>query len=408
MNKKSLKYLIGLFLLILTFSLLILIIFSEERITGRVVSDVAQGGNITNLRIDFMDVYWKAYYGSLTGSLSDPISLNLFLGNSSVDVLNLGLYQCYNSEIYVTNGTQHLSSSTNLRIPSVAYINSLKAADLNYVDNFTGFSSLSSVDYDYFSFTHVFNQTVTHTFNVGDNILNSYYLRLNSQSGDYLMGLLNDSYGNVVYVFEIDHDKLAYDGRLVDFELTLPISFSGSYYFFQDPQDNCVTTTTKKVILPEVTGEITSKVEWCGNKECGLTENCTTCSLDCGECFVEEEILPWDGMLAEVMLRYAKDFIDKYKDCNDLNTILDDSRLAYSKGNYGESISFSRKVIDECNQILMGKAYGFTKTEMIRGIYYYWLLIVVIIVCLIVITLLLYYLIKKDLRVDILDPLPKV
>lgn len=234
-KKKVLRLFQALFFLIIILSLFLLLV-NRAQFTGFVGSDVAIGGQITNLNLT-MPRYWEGYYGNL-GDLNDPITIEIEGDNGDVEWLDLGLKQCYTTELYVTNGTDHLNTSSNPSLPSTAYMNSLVYGSPADFDNSFGFSNyLQSMIAGNVSTVNTFNETKT--FEVGDNTLNLNGTQLNSSSGEYNVGLLVDPFGNFVFVFSIVNG-IGFTGENADYELMVPVHYgeNETYYFFQDVTDN--------------------------------------------------------------------------------------------------------------------------------------------------------------------------
>lgn len=187
----------------------------------------AQGGNVTELRIDALSVTktWQGYWGNITGNIHlDDANNNSFYVWGNATSLSGEIYASRSSSITwatvnCTNGTQ-------------------RAAEESYL-------GVSWADGD--SVTNTFNKTSHPTFLVGlQTIQNDTCFTTNAfvngtaQTNHFYQILLSDNASNTIYTTLIENDQYAFNSRLADFELMVGENEHDgntgptTYYFFTE------------------------------------------------------------------------------------------------------------------------------------------------------------------------------
>jgi hypothetical protein len=179
---------------------------SSTRTISGLTNVSAQGGNVTELRIDMLSVTktWQGYFGNITGNIHlDDADNNSFYvwGNAS----------SVNGEIYASRNSSPGWSSIN-------------CTNSTQVDLENAYLGVSSGDGD--SVTNTFSATAHPAFNVGlrpitnDSCLSTnIYVNGTAQGDAFYQILLSDDADSVIYTTIIEDDQYGYNSRLMDFQL---------------------------------------------------------------------------------------------------------------------------------------------------------------------------------------------
>jgi hypothetical protein len=200
-------------------------ISSSTRTISGISNISAQGGNVTEIRIDALTVTktWQGYFGNITGNihLDDASNNSFYIWGNATGV----------------SGEVYASRNSTINWASVNCTNATQRSSEN------AYLGVAGVDGD--SVTNTFNSTYHPTFIVGlQTIQNSTCFSTNafvngtSQNSSFYQILLSDQYNNTVYTTLIENDKHAYNGRVSDFQLMVGENEHDgnlgptAYYFF--------------------------------------------------------------------------------------------------------------------------------------------------------------------------------
>ena len=203
------------------------ILSTSTRTISGISNTSAQGGNVTELRIDALSVTktWQGYFGNITGNIHlDDGNNNSFYVWGNATSLSGEIYASRNSSplwtaINCTNSTQRTAEESYLGV--------------------------SAAEGD--SVTNTFNTALHPSFNVGLRTIpsNSCYstnafVNGSAQATQFYQILLSDNSSNTVYTTLIENNQYAYDSRLADFQLMVGENeHDGNigptiYYFFTE------------------------------------------------------------------------------------------------------------------------------------------------------------------------------
>jgi hypothetical protein len=204
------------------------VIGSSTRTISGISNISAQGGNVTELRIDALTVTktWQGYFGNVTGNIHlDDANNNSFYVWGNATSLSGEIYAARNSSIQWA--TINCTNSTQ-RTAEEAYL------------------GVNAVDGD--SITNTYGGASHPAFNVGlrpitaNSCYNTnVYVNGSSQNASFYQVLLSDYAGNasnIVYATLIENDEFGYNGRQMDFQLMVGEnehdgnSGPTTYYFF--------------------------------------------------------------------------------------------------------------------------------------------------------------------------------
>lgn len=197
--------------------------------TTRTISGIsnvsAQGGNVTELRIDALTVTktWQGYFGNITG--------------------NIRLDDANNNSFYVWGNTTNVAGEVYAARNSTiqwSTVNCTDAAERDLEETYLG---VTAVDGD--SVTNTFNSTTHPSFNVGLTPIDSdscFSTNANvnntAQADAFHQILLSDNSSNILYTTIIEGDTHGFDGRVTDFQLMVGENEHDgndgptTYYFF--------------------------------------------------------------------------------------------------------------------------------------------------------------------------------
>jgi hypothetical protein len=177
----------------------------SRTITG-VTSIEAQGGNVTELRIDALSVTksWQGYWGNVTG--------------------NIHLDDADNNSFYIWGNATSLSGEIYASRNDTIQWNTVNCSTATQIDSENSFLSVSAADGD--SITNTFAKNQHPQFYVGlRNITadscksTNVFVNGTSQNDSFYQILLSDSANNTIYTTLIENDKSAYNGKEADFQL---------------------------------------------------------------------------------------------------------------------------------------------------------------------------------------------
>ena len=333
----------------------------------------ARGGQVTYLNIsNNIYSYWKGFIGNLTSGGNKSFDI----GEQVVEIveMNLGLTQCYNTELYVTDSDYHLNLTSNPTLPTAAYLNTLQAeTNETHFEEYFNLTGLPEI-FNVIKLSKIANET--RVFEVGNFNLTTYGTTLNSNSGTYNMGFLKDRENNIIFVFRLA-DGVSYDGKSIDYEMMLPVSplRNMTYYVFQDPTDDCsFPSDTPPTEVPPTSGGggggggssgggggggggyIPSPK--CGDNICAGAEDCSICPIDCGTCpYTEqpgvvkqpfEEIIA-DESYAMCSISFTDVFLNANPTCKEkLGSLVDQSKESFKNNEYAEAILLSKSIFKIC------------------------------------------------------------
>ncbi|MEK6916948.1 MAG: hypothetical protein AABW92_04335, partial [Nanoarchaeota archaeon] len=364
---------------ILLFFVFLMISIREPEIVANVVyksvptTHDARGGQVTYLNIsNNIYSYWKGFIGNLTSGGNKSFDI----GEQVVEIveMNLGLTQCYNTELYVTDSDYHLNLTSNPTLPTAAYLNTLQAeTNETHFEEYFNLTGLPEI-FNVIKLSKIANET--RVFEVGNFNLTTYGTTLNSNSGTYNMGFLKDRENNIIFVFRLA-DGVSYDGKSIDYEMMLPVSplRNMTYYVFQDPTDDCsFPSDTPPTEVPPTSGGggggggssgggggggggyIPSPK--CGDNICAGAEDCSICPIDCGTCpYTEqpgvvkqpfEEIIA-DESYAMCSISFTDVFLNANPTCKEkLGSLVDQSKESFKNNEYAEAILLSKSIFKIC------------------------------------------------------------
>lgn len=340
--------------------------FFGARITGQITSYSARGGDVAHLNVTRACPLWIGFFGNLTGAgLDGKTSLDV-QGCFNVNRQNLGLLRCFDTELYATTATAHLTTSDDPALPSAEYMNSLSAASVAAFDNFFNLTNISA-GLAPIKGPAVFNTTAT--FEVGDGELTLFAQMLEPKISNYTMGILSDPDGNIILVFRIANGT-AFNVEQVDYQMMLPTPLVGNrtYYLFQDRTDDCpfvipaAPVAGTGVVKAKKSRGIVALPPRCGDRICqaGGIENCTSCPIDCGACPMPEMPMPVvyekyvvteDCAYARVLLDEAEGLLAERDECANLLNILFSARYAIEKKDCLNSILLARSIPPACEKM---------------------------------------------------------
>jgi hypothetical protein len=178
--------------------------------TARTISGIsnvsAQGGNVTEIRIDALSVTktWQGYYGNITGNIHlDDANNNSFYvwGNAT----------SLSGEIYATRNSS----------PNWASVNCTNATQRAGEETYLGVVPL-----DGDSVMNTFNKTTHPSFNVGLRAITANscfstnaFVNGSAQTTQFYQVLLSDNASTTIYTSLIENDKYGYNAQLTDFQL---------------------------------------------------------------------------------------------------------------------------------------------------------------------------------------------
>lgn len=179
---------------------------SSTRTINGITNVSAQGGNVTEIRIDALTVTktWQGYFGNITGNirLDDASNNSFYVWGNTTSV---------SGEVYATR-----NSTINW-----AQINCTTAGQRSAEETYLG---VSAVDGD--SVTNTFNSTSHPGFLVGLKSIGNdtcystnAYVDGSAQNSSFHQILLSDDLNSTVYTTLIENDGTAYNGRTTDFQL---------------------------------------------------------------------------------------------------------------------------------------------------------------------------------------------
>lgn len=349
-------------LAVMLFFLVLVGIFGAK-ITGKVTSYLARGGDVAHINVTRVCPLWIGFFGNLTGTgLDDDTSLNV-QGCFNVNRQNLGLLRCFNTELYATPAKAHLTTSEDPVLPSAAYMNSLSAASIASFDSFFNLTNLSD-GYAAIKGSAVFNTMAT--FEVGDGELTLFAQTLEPKNSNYTMGILNDPDGNIILVFRIANGT-AFNAEQVDYQMMLPARLVGNrtYHLFQDRTDDCPFAIPAAPSagrgIPRGKHGIVAQPPRCGDGTCHTdVENCTSCPIDCGICptrqmpmptVYEKEVVTEDCTYANILIDKARGMLAEHAECASLQDILFSAQDAAKKRDCLNSILLARSIPPACEKM---------------------------------------------------------
>jgi hypothetical protein len=166
----------------------------------------AQGGNVTEIRIDALSVTktWQGYYGNITGNIHlDDANNNSFYVWGNATSLSGEIYATRNSSpdwstVNCTNATQRLAEETYLGV----------------------------VPADGDSVMNTFNNTAHPTFNVGLRPITANscfstnaFVNGSAQTTQFYQILLSDNASTTIYTSIMENNQYGYNGLVTDFQL---------------------------------------------------------------------------------------------------------------------------------------------------------------------------------------------
>lgn len=187
----------------------------------------AQGGNVTELRIDALSVTktWQGYYGNITGNIHlDDANNNSFYiwGNATA----------LRGQIYATRNSS----------PDWVTVNCTNATERGGEETYLGM-----VPADGDSVMNTFNKTSHPSFNVGLQPIaanscfsTNIYVNGSEQATQFYQILLSDAASQTIYTTLIEKQEYGYNSQIMDFQLIVGenehVGNIGptTYYFFTE------------------------------------------------------------------------------------------------------------------------------------------------------------------------------
>ena len=175
------------------------------------------GGQVQRVDLQMKMHVWQGFYGSMSEE-TNVINVTFSGIETNVSFMNLSLAKCYASELYATT------------LPSINW-GTIEIGNASMVNSYIGHMAW------HLNATNVF--TTNHSFNVYGTNLTLPSAQMNSQSGDYYVGVLKQG-STPIFVTNLEAGS-SFNGVNVDYEIMLPASISSTetYNFFLDPTDDC-------------------------------------------------------------------------------------------------------------------------------------------------------------------------
>jgi hypothetical protein len=187
----------------------------------------AQGGNVTEMRIDALSVTktWQGYWGNITGNIHlDDAANNSFYIWGNATSLSGEIYATRNSSIQWTTVN---CTNTTQRTAEESYLG-VSASDGDSVTNtFGGLNHPTFI---------VGLQTITTDTCFSTNV----FVNGTAQTTQFYQVLLSDGFSNTIYTTLIENNQYAYNSRLADFQLMVGENEHDgnlgptTYYFFTE------------------------------------------------------------------------------------------------------------------------------------------------------------------------------